>query len=85
VKPKGQSRMDNPEKLPTLGTQDSRRRQQNKTQHTMCWTPPRTRRKTKRNKNTKKNTKKTKQNQKTNKICIGHHYSQDSTNNVNKT
>jgi hypothetical protein len=50
--------MDNPEKLPTLGTQDSRQRQQNKTQHTMCWTPPRTRRKTKRNKNTKKKTQK---------------------------
>jgi len=29
--------MDNPEKPPTLGTQDTRRRQ-NKTQHNMCWT-----------------------------------------------
>jgi hypothetical protein len=32
--------MDNQEKLPTLGTQDSRRRQtQIKTHNHMCWTP----------------------------------------------
>jgi len=30
--------MDNPEKLATQGTQDTRWRQ-NKTQHNMCWTP----------------------------------------------
>ena len=35
----GQSRMDNPEKLATLGTQDTRLRQtKQKTQHNMCWT-----------------------------------------------
>ena len=37
-----QSRMDNLEKLATLGTQDTRRRQTNKkntTQHNICWTP----------------------------------------------
>jgi hypothetical protein len=37
-KPKGQSRMDNPEKLATLGTQDEDK-QNNKTKHNMCWTP----------------------------------------------
>jgi hypothetical protein len=32
--------MDNPEKLTTLGTQDTGRRQtKQKTQHNMCWTP----------------------------------------------
>jgi len=32
--------MDDPEKLTTMGTQDTRRRQTNqKTQHNMCWTP----------------------------------------------
>jgi len=32
--------MDNPDKLATLGTQDTRRRQtKQKTQHNMCWTP----------------------------------------------
>ena len=36
----GKSRMDNPEKLTILGTQDTRRRQaKQKTQHDMCWTP----------------------------------------------
>ena len=30
--------MDNPEKLATFGTQDSRRRLKNNTQHNMCWT-----------------------------------------------
>ena len=45
---KGQSRMDIPEKLATLATQDARRRQtKQKTLHTMCWTPPYTRHKTK--------------------------------------
>jgi hypothetical protein len=37
---KGQSKMDNPEKLATLGTQDIRRRKtKQKSQHNMCWTP----------------------------------------------
>jgi hypothetical protein len=37
---KGKSRMDIPEKLATLGTQDTRGRQTKpKTQHSMCWTP----------------------------------------------
>ena len=49
-KPKGQSRMDNPEKLETLDTQDE-----------------------------------DKQIKKHKRICAGHHYSQTSTNNVNKT
>jgi len=32
--------MDNPEKLGTLGTNNTGRRQTNKkTQHNMCWTP----------------------------------------------
>ena len=32
--------MDNPEKVATLGTQDTRRRQtKQKTQHNICWTP----------------------------------------------
>jgi len=44
--------MENPQKLATLGTQDTRRRQ------------------------TK---------QKHNKICVGNHYTQAKTNNVNKT
>ena len=37
---KGKSRIDNPEKLATLGTQDIGRRQakQKRTQHNMCWT-----------------------------------------------
>ena len=35
--PKGQSKMDNPEKLATQGTQDEEK--QNKRQHNMCWTP----------------------------------------------
>ena len=34
---KGQSKMDNPEKLATLGTQEEEK--QTKTQHNMCWTP----------------------------------------------
>ena len=33
--------MNNPEKLATLGTKDTRHRQtKQKTQHNMCWTPP---------------------------------------------
>ena len=46
-KPKGKYRMDNPQKLATLGTQDTGRRQtkQKKTQKTkkMSNTPPKTR------------------------------------------
>ena len=34
--PKGQSEMDNPEKLATQGTQDDDK--QNTTQYNMCWT-----------------------------------------------
>ena len=37
-KPKGQSRMDNPEKLAKLAAQN-RRQTKHKTQHNMCWTP----------------------------------------------
>ena len=37
--PKGQSKMDNPEKLATLGTQDTTTKNKAKTQHNMCWTP----------------------------------------------
>jgi len=44
--------MDNPEKVATLGTQDTRRSQTTKKQYT---------------------------------ICVGHHYTQTNTNNVNKT
>ena len=47
--PKGQSKMDNPEKLATYGTQDEE-----------------------------------KQSKKHNTICVGHHYTQIHTNNVNK-
>jgi hypothetical protein len=37
---KGKSRMDNPEKLTALGTQDIMPRQTNKKiQRNMCWTP----------------------------------------------
>ena len=46
----GQSRMNNPEKLATLGTQDE-----------------------------------DKQNKKHNAKCVGHHYAQMYTNNINKT
>ena len=35
---KGQSKMDNPEKLATSGTQDEDK-QNKKTPHNMCWTP----------------------------------------------
>jgi len=39
-KPKGQSRMNNPEKLATLGTQDPWLRQTKQiTHHSMCCTP----------------------------------------------
>ena len=38
-KPKGQSRMDNPEKLAILGTQYTKRRQTKQKKHFMCWTP----------------------------------------------
>jgi hypothetical protein len=39
-KPKGQSRMDNPEKLAPLGKKDTKRRQtKQNTSHTICWTP----------------------------------------------
>ena len=34
-KPKGQSRMDNPEKLSTLGTQDEDKQQRNTTQYVL--------------------------------------------------
>ena len=34
-KPKGQLRMDNPDKLATLGTQNTGRRQENKTHNTI--------------------------------------------------
>ena len=37
--PKGQSKMDNPEKLATQGTQDEEIQKHNTTQHKMCWTP----------------------------------------------
>ena len=39
--PKGQCKMDNPEKLTTQGTQDDEKPKQNKTktQHNMCCTP----------------------------------------------
>ena len=37
-KPKGQSRMDNPKKLSTLGTKDEDN-QNKQTQHNMCWRP----------------------------------------------
>jgi len=48
-----QSRMDNPEKLATLGAQDTRGRQiKQKTQHNICWRPPYTRVEDKQNKNT---------------------------------
>ena len=39
-KPKGQLRMENPEKLAALGTQDTKRRKtKQKTSHTIWWTP----------------------------------------------
>ena len=38
--PKGELKVDNPEKLATLDTQNTRRRQEKrKAQHNMCWTP----------------------------------------------
>ena len=64
--------MDNPWKLATLGTQDTGRRQtKQNTQHNMYWTSPYTR---------QRQTK-----QKHNTICLGHHYTQASINNVNKS
>ena len=60
---KGQTRMDNPEKLAALGTYDRRRRQtRQKTQHYMCWTQLCARYKPKTNKT------------KTQHIYVGHHY-----------
>ena len=38
--PKELSKMDNPEKLATQGTQNEGKTKQTKTQHNMCWTPP---------------------------------------------
>jgi len=39
-KPKGQSRMDNQEKLAALGKKDTKGRQtKQNTSHTICWTP----------------------------------------------
>jgi hypothetical protein len=64
--------MDNPEKLATFGTQVTTQIQiKQKTQHKMCWTPLCTRQ---RQTELKHNTK-----------CVGHHYTQANTNNVNKT
>jgi CHASE3 domain sensor protein len=33
------NKMDNPEKLTTLATQDEDKQNKTKTQHNMCWTP----------------------------------------------
>jgi hypothetical protein len=67
--------MGNPEKLAILGTQDIRRKQINQeTQYNTCWMPSYTRHRTK-----------TKEAKKHNTICVGHHYTQANTNNVNKT
>jgi len=71
-------------------------KQNKKTQHNMCWTPPYKIQKTKTNK-TKNTTQyvldatihktkdEDKQNKKHNTICVGHHSSQTNTNNVTKT
>jgi hypothetical protein len=70
--------MDNPEKLVTYGTQDEEKHRETGN----IWYTRR--RKTQRNwQHMVHKTKKTKQRH--NIICVGHHYAQTNTNNVNKT
>jgi len=64
--------MDNPEKLATSGTQDKDIENKNTTQYVL-------------DTNIHKTQDEDKQNKKCNTICVGYHYMQTNTNNVNKT